>query len=269
MNNQNKIPKKKHIVRNILLIIAGLIILLVCIIAFQANRNVRQMEICASEAISQISSENELHQVDCSEFSNFKIYGFMNFDTEQYEIEDLGNLCMIRSNGGVMQMLTMVITPAKKDLPLISVDYMYMLGNRTAYIEIYDLNTGESEIRDAAIERMISINSRYSSLADTVPTPAWYDSVRTTGSFKKVTSKEDAELLEMLKDYLTEYLKAESETELLTENMIPIKIDAMESYTHRLISEGGVSTDVFMKNFGKEKTEKFFDTVMFGTENYR
>ena len=55
----------------------------------------------------------------------------------------------------------------------------------------------------------------------------------------------------------------------LTENMIPIKIDAMESYTHRLISEGGVSTDVFMKNFGKEKTEKFFDTVMFGTENYR
>ena len=262
MNNQNKIPKKKHIVRNILLIIAGLIILLVCIIVFQANRNVRQMEICASEAISQISSENELHQVDCSEFSNFKIYGFMNFDTEQYEIEDLGNLCMIRANGGVMQMLTMVITPAKKDLPLISVDYMYMLGNRTAYIEIYDLNTGESEIRDAAIERMISINSRYSSLvfAAVFSAPA---------SLKKVTSKEDAELLEMLKDYLTEYLKAESETELLTENMIPIKIDAMESYTHRLISEGGVSTDVFMKNFGKEKTEKFFDTVMFGTENYR
>lgn len=68
---------------------------------------------------------------------------------------------------------------------------------------------------------------------------------------------------------ITEYLKAESEIELLPESMIPSKIDAIESYTHRLISEGGVSTDVFIKNFGKEKTEQFFDTVMFGTGNYR
>ena len=63
----------------------------------------------------------------------------MKFDLEQYEIEGIGNLSVIRMNMGVMQMLTFVITSRDRNLPLLSSDYMYMLANRTVYVEFYDM----------------------------------------------------------------------------------------------------------------------------------
>lgn len=36
---------------------------------------------------------------------------------------------------GIMQMATAVITPRDKNMPLLSADYMYILGKRKAYLE--------------------------------------------------------------------------------------------------------------------------------------
>ena len=39
---------------------------------------------------------------------------------------------------GFMQMVSYIITPFKKDMPMLSMDFMYILGNRKAYAEFYD-----------------------------------------------------------------------------------------------------------------------------------
>ena len=51
----------------------------------------------------------------------------------------------------------------------------------------------------------------------------------------------------MLEQYLSVYLLGVKAIELLPKSKIPEKIDAMKSYTHRLISEVEISTDVFKK----------------------
>ncbi len=269
MNKKPNSNKKKRIVLIILLVFICILIAIGIYVAVQASRNATQMDLCADTAIADIGSVYTLTPVDCSEFEDLTVYGFMKFKIEQYDVSGLGNLCVMRANGGVMQMLTVTLTPASIDMPLLSVDYMYMLGNRTAYVEVYDLHIGESEVRDETIQKLISADAVFSNLPDTTPSSAWYDSIRTAGSYKKVTSKEDDTILEMLKLYLSEYLSGAKEMESLSEDKIPDKLDVMEAYTHRLISEGGISTDVFKKELGEEKTQKFFDYVMFGTENYR
>ena len=265
----NKKGKKKHILRTVLLVVFAIILAIAIYVAVQAGRNVEQMDLCADTVIADVESAYNLTPVDCSEFENLTVYGIMKFKVEQYDVEDLGNLCVMRANCGVMQMLTVTLTPSKIDMPLLSVDYMYILGNRTAYVEIYDLHIGESQIRENTVEKLKAVDAQFSNLPDTTPASAWYDSIRTAGSYKKVTAKEDGALLEMLKQYLSEYLGGAKEIELLPESQIPEKLDAMEAYTHRLVSEGGISTDVFKKELGEEKTLKFFDNVLFGTGNYR
>ena len=260
---------KKRVLLIVLLAVFAVILAVVIYVAVQAGQNKEQMNLCADAAIADIGSAYTLTHVDCSEFENLTVYGFMKFKIEQYDVEGLGNLCVMRANGGVMQMLTITLTPAKIDMPLFSVDYMYILGNRTAYVEVYDLHIGESQVRENTIEKLKAIDAQFSELADTTPSSAWYDSLRPAGSYKKVAAKEDDTLLEMLKRYLNEYLSGAKECEPLPEDKIPEKLDAMEAYTHRLISEGGISTDVFKKELGEEKTRKFFDSVMFGTGNYR
>ena len=269
MSETNKKSKKKRILLSVLLAVFIVILAGVIYVAVQAGHNAEQMDLCADTVIADIGSAFKLTPVDCSEFEDLTVYGIMKFKIEQYDVEGLGNLCIMRANGGVMQMLTVTLTPAKIDMPLLTADYMYILGNRTAYVEIYDLHIGESQIRENTVEKLKSIDARFSELPDTIPSSAWYDSIRTAGSYKKVSAKEDGTLLEMLKQYLSDYLDGAKEIELLPEYKISEKLDCMEAYTHRLISEGGISTDVFKKELGEEKTREFFDNVMFGTENYR
>ena len=269
MNKTGKKSKKKRILLTVLLAVFAVILAAAIYVAVQAGRNAKQMDRCADTVIADVKSAYNLTPVDSSEFDDLTVYGIMKFEIEQYDVEDLGNLCIMRANGGVIQILTVTLTPAKIDMPLLSMDYMYILGNRTAYVEIYDLHVGESQILEDTVEKLKSVDAQFSNLPDTTPSSAWYDSIRTAGSYKKTTAKEDDALLEMLEQYLSAYLDGAKEMELLPEDKIPEKLDAIESYTHRLISEGGVSTDVFKKKFGEEKTRKFFDNVLFGTGNYR
>ena len=119
----NKKGKKKHILRTVLLVVFAIILAIAIYVAVQAGRNVEQMDLCADTVIADVESAYNLTPVDCSEFENLTVYGIMKFKVEQYDVEDLGNLCVMRANCGVMQMLTVTLTPSKIDKPLLSVDY--------------------------------------------------------------------------------------------------------------------------------------------------
>ena len=41
-----------------------------------------------------------------------------------------------------------------------------------------------------------------------------------------------------------------------------------KEYSDGLISNGGISTDVFKEQLGEDTTRDFFDKVLFGTEHY-
>ena len=66
----------------------------------------------------------------------------------------------------------------------------------------------------------------------------------------------------LIRDYLAAWLQ--TETEPLTDRETKEKKTSI--YVEGLLSNGGPSTDVFLKAFGREKTEKLFRKILFGTE---
>lgn len=43
------------------------------------------------------------------------------------------------------------------------------------------------------------------------------------------------------------------------------KLSVVTEYTNGFVEQGGVSTDLFVKAMGQEKTRTFFERVLFGT----
>ena len=107
--------------------IAAIILVVLIIIAQIANKNVKAMNSCIDAVLNELNAHYTVTPRDVGQYCEMKLFGLMKFDVDQYDIEELGNLSVMRVNMGVMQMATAVITPRDKNMPLLSADYMYIL----------------------------------------------------------------------------------------------------------------------------------------------
>lgn len=260
----NKRGKKKimPIVIGILLIIIGVGMIAVTSIA---NKNVPAMNSCVDSVLETLDKNYTVTPVDVGDYKEMKVYGIMKFDVEQYHIEELGNLSVMRLNMGIMQMSTIVITPFDKNLPLLSADYMYIMGNRKAYLEFYDVVKEKDDAYNTLMGNLQTVVDKYNHLEDFEATAAWYEHLLTVDAYKSCTDKNDAEIEQMLIESLEAYIAHAKSLPLLSEEEKAEKLAITLEYTNGLVDKGGVSTDVFKKELGVEETKKFFDQVFFGT----
>ena len=193
------------------------------------------------------------------------MFGVLKFHVDQYDIEGLGNLSVMRVNMGLMQMATVVITPMDKNLPLLSADYMYVLSSRKLYLEFYDIVKEKDDRYMQLLDDLGAVQANYAHLESFEASEAWYDDLLTVASFKSATSKSDSDLIDIFADSLRVYLEHSEELPPLSEDARTEKIALTTDYTNGLIENGGVSTDVFKKQLGREATKEFFDKVLFGT----
>ena len=132
--DEKKEKKKKR--RKRMLIILGIlcpiILVLVAAVFVISNINVKAMNRNVDSVMDELRKNYTLTPLDAGEYEEIKLYGIMKFQVEQYTIEELGNLSVMRINMGVMQMSSIVITPKDKILPLMSADYIYLFTNRKA-----------------------------------------------------------------------------------------------------------------------------------------
>ena len=260
----NKRGKKKimPIVIGILLIIIGVGMIAVTSIA---NKNVPAMNSCVDSVLETLGKNYTVTPVDVGDYKQMKVYGIMKFDVEQYHIEELGNLSVMRLNMGIMQMSTIVITPFDKNLPLLSADYMYIMGNRKAYLEFYDVVKEKDDAYNTLMGNLQTVVDKYNHLEDFEAKAAWYEHLLTVDAYKSCTDKNDAEIEQMLIESLDAYIAHAKSLPLLSEEEKAEKLAITLEYTNGLVDKGGVSTDVFKKELGVEETKKFFDQVFFGT----
>lgn len=257
--------KKRKIIMGILCAILAIIVVLAIAVAVIAGGNVRAMDHCVEAVLEELRKDHTVTAVDPGEYKEMTIYGIMKFHVEQYDIENVGNLSVMRVNMGVMQMATVVITPQDKNLPLLSADYMYILNNRKSYLEFYDVVAEKDDQYMQLLTDLGNVQKNFDHLNDIETTPAWYADLLTVTSYKGGDSKADAELERMLVDSLRVYLDHGKSFPLLSEEARAEKIGITVEYTDGLIEKGGISTDVFKKELGNEETKKFFDQVFFGT----
>ncbi len=158
-----------------------------------------------------------------------------------------------------MKMDTMIITPREKDLPLYSYDRILAAGNDTLMIEMYDTLTGEYPF-----DSMEAVREKFAAFPERDPGKHWYDPLKIAPciSFKgkKVLSPSfDALSTEFFLKYLELPAGSVSDPELKAEKTV--------HYVNGLLSNGGPSTDVFMKALGPGKTRELFCSILFGTRN--
>lgn len=265
-NQDKKKPGKgKKILLTILGILATLILVLVIIISVNASRNVKAMNACVDAVMEELNENFTLTPMHPGEFDALTLYGFMKFNVEQYDIEDVGNLSVMRVNIGLMQMATFVITPTDKNLPLLSADYMYILSSRKSYLEHYDVVKEKDEQYNSLMNALATVHKEYSDIPNLETSPAWYDHLLTVASYKDTKPDADEKMKEFLVKDIKTYIEYAKQFPLLNAEEKAEKISLTVDYTDGLIEKGGISTDIFKAELGNEVTKKFFDQVFFGT----
>lgn len=257
--------KGKKIFFIILGTLLSIVLLLVGIVSVVAKQNVKAMDHCIEAVKEELGKKHTVTPRYPGEYQEMQIYGVMKFHVEQYDIEGIGNLSIMRVNMGVMQMATVVITPQDKNLPLLSADYMYILSNRKSYLEFYDVVKEKDAQYMQLLDALSGVQKNYEHLEDIETSEAWYADLLTVTAYKGGKSDVDADLENMLVDSLHVYLEQAKDFPVLYEEEREEKLAITMEYTDGLIEKGGISTDVFKKELGEEETKKFFDKVFFGT----
>ncbi len=250
-------------------VILGIILLIIAAIAgffaWNAHVNLKAMHAAIDAGMAELQERHTVTPVDAGDYSEIKMYGLMKFNVSQYDVQDIGNLSVMTTNMGFMQMVSFVVTPFEKDAPLLSMDYMYILGNRKAYTEFYDLTP---DVNTPDYQQTLSVigelKTKYADITEQKTKPAWYDHLLTIALHKQL-KKDDATMQTMFCDAVSLYLDACGALPPMDDAQAAEKLAITQEYCDHLISKGGVSTNVFKSALGEEQTKDFFDKVFFGT----
>ena len=263
-NEKKRMGGKKKLMI-ILGIVLAIILTLVITVMIISGKNMKSLNSCIDGVSAELQQHYTLTPVDAGDYEEMTIYGIMKFDVDQYNIEELGNLSIMKVNMGVMQMATAVITPQDKNMPLLSADYMYILGNRKSYLEFYDVVEKKDDAYNGLLSALADNLKKYDHLEAVETTPAWYADLLTVTAYKSGKSDADTTLNQMLSESIKIYAEHAKELPFLTEEERAKKLEITTAYTDGLIEKGGISTDVFKKSLGDDVTKDFFDQVFFGT----
>ena len=233
-----------------------------------ANINIKAMNKISESALNIVKNNFEVSQIDLGKKSVIKLNAFIKFDVEQYDIKNVGNLSIMKVNLGLMQMFSFIITPIHKNIPLLSADYMYILGKRKSYLEYYDLVETKDDTYCQLLNNLSAIITNFDYLENVKIEPTWYFNLLTVKTFKSGKIKNDKDFKSLLENSLLEYCSFTKELNNLSAEKLLQKKEITLDYTNGLIEKGGICTDIFKKSFGTEGTKCFFDEILFGTANY-
>jgi len=209
--------------------------------------------------LSIIKQHFSLEKKETPDFDCMKLSP-MTMESVCFYAEGLGHVSFMRGKalGGLMKMDTLVINPFEKDLPLFSLDRIYVLKKETLLIEMY-----ETRLNPVSLEEEFSeIIAKYQELENGTSAPKWYDDIRLPESVHKIGKGKVGESFDALSaEYLNQFLMLAKNAPTCDKKE---KAEASKKYSEGLLNNGGASTDVFIKKKGRDFTERFFRECMFG-----
>lgn len=207
-----------------------------------------------------INASFPLMEKDAGEFAKAKV-SVMTFESKCYEAQGLGNVCVMTGTAmmGLMKMVTVVLNPFDRDMPLMSYDRIYAMGNDTLLLEVYETRLDKS----VSFNSLEEMQKRLSNVPDKKLEQKWYDSIRIVPVVAKIGKKKNsAEFDKFTSDYITEFISKAVSAPVCDRAE---KKKSASVYTEGLLNNGGASTDQFIKAKGKDYTQRFFREVFFGT----
>ena len=211
------------------------------------------------ELLSTINKRYPLASVDSSEFDGLKV-SHMKFRIKSYEARGLGAISVMAAVGffGLMRMETLIVLPRELDLPLLSYDRIHAFGKETIILDLYDTFINPCDL--TALDR---IKEEYRSFTPYEKEKGWYDAINLPQTTALKGKKKDApQFDELCRGFFDAYLEipADPVTDIET------KKKKTAAYREGLLKNGGTSTNIFVKELGREKTEKLYEEILFRTE---
>lgn len=221
----------------------------------------KNMEQATNRTMNLLEKHNTVTLLENKDFEKVTVSG-MKFVPVHYKIEGVGHLQVMTMNGGLMGMYTLVITPFKKNLPLLSLDFIYLPFGSKVIVELYDI-AQKDEAYKSYLDKFQTVKTGYNTLKNSKKKPAWYDDLLTVAMYKK--GVKDDELLHIIESFVGLYVNMSDSFPTMDEEASAEKIAKIEEYQYNLIKKGGVSTDQFKKTLGDAMTQRFFEEIFFGT----
>lgn len=166
-----------------------------------------------------------------------------------------------------MKMFTLMIRPDYKyNLPVLSVDFIFIGKKRVYVIEVIDPAKIDDENKSAHYEKMKACMPKVEGFEEG-PVRDWYKEFITDFSIHiKATQDDDDLLFDIYKIYLEAYLDMTDNAQALAPEMSEKIKAGLEKYVDTLLREGGPAVEVFKKMLGEEGQREYVRTVMFGLD---
>ena len=170
--------------------------------------------------------------------------------------------------GLFMKMYTLFILPNYDyNLPMLSVDIIFIGGKRVFVIEIIDPARIKDENLETHYAKMRSWKPKIDTLEKMTLEMAWAEDVVTDFSIHSRADRTDDDLLfEIYKSYLGTYLDMAKNAETHNLGLSKNVQQGMEWYVDTLLEQGGPAVNVFETLLGPEKQKEYVRTVMFGVD---
>ena len=167
--------------------------------------------------------------------------------------------------GFFMKMFTILFFPDYQyNVPIMSVDIIFMGGRRVFVIEVIDTAKIEDENIRAHYAQMRALRPKVAPLRQK-PVTRWYKDIVTDFSIHAQEDRsKDEVLFEIYQAYLAAYLDMVRTAQPLNEELSATVQKSVKEYVDNLIGQGGPAVDVLVKLLGVEKQKEYVYTVMFG-----
>ena len=249
-------------------ILFTVITILLSIFIYIIFRNKKLVNKSIKDIIKIIESKYSLKHIDIGELRQLTAYSMISFNSEIYHIENLGILSILTSNLGFMQLFTLQIVSFEKDLPLITIDIMYMLNKRVFLIEIYDLMIdNQNSDYKLFLNKIEDIKKSYSDFPNFEVKKSWHLDYLSGVVNKKYGTKDEQKFIDLLNQIMNIFIEYSTSAKKI-EN-VGKKISLVEDFGNKLVDKGGISTDMFKRLFGIEKTRKYLGNVLFGYYTFK
>ena len=213
-----------------------------------------------TKLLSAIGNAFPLTEVDAGQLKTVKAMG-MTFSIRAFRSEGLGCVSLMTASGffGLMKMDTLIINPKDVDMPLLSYDRIYAMGNDTLIYELYDTLVEKTDF-----PLLEEAKAHTAQLPDHQMNANWYDSIKLPQSFSKKGKKALTPAFdEETYRYMLAFLESAKTAPACD---AAAKKEKASYYVEGLLSKCGPCTDVFKKSIGEEKTAEVFRKYLFGTE---
>jgi len=167
-----------------------------------------------------------------------------------------------------MKMYTLLILPNYNyNLPMLSVDIIFIGGKRIFVIEIIDPAHIKDENLETHYEKMRAWKQKVEGLEKMEVGMQWAEDVVTDFSIHRRAERTDDKLLfEVYKNYLDIYIDMAKNSQPLSPGLSEKVQQGMEWYVNTLLEKGGPAVNLFKTILGPEKQKEYVRTVMFGVD---